>query len=106
MTSLAIASAVVACGAGLVAAWYWFKSSKVNIAPLGPDWGLPGTGSPIEPVTTEARLLDVAASSIRDDQKILQAFKEGARLSSVAAIWTAVSVAASATSAILGAFVN
>jgi len=48
--------AMIAAGTGLAAAFYWYKSSGFEIGPLGPKWGLPGTGMPIEPVDPEQKL--------------------------------------------------
>ena len=51
---------MVALGTGLVAAWQWYRSSKVAI---DPGWGLPGTGAYIEPVDPELRALDLQVAA-------------------------------------------
>lgn len=104
MKPLSIAFAILALCTGLVAAFFWYKSSKVPInSNRGPNWGLPGTGSLIEPVEPEMKALDLAAASIKDDQSIVEAIQRAGGLNQIAALWTAASVAASAMSAILGA---
>ncbi len=103
MKCASITFAIVALGTGLLAAFYWYKSSRITIGPTGPDWGLPGTGAHIEPVIPEAKALDMSVANMRDNQAVIDAIKIAAALNKVAALWTAASVTASAVSAILGA---
>jgi hypothetical protein len=102
--SISIAFAIVALGTGLIAAFYWYKSSKVPINQNhGPDWGLPGTGVPIEPVEPQRKTLDISIANIEGIIATNEAIKKAARLNQSAALWTAASVVSSACSAILGA---
>ena len=79
---------------GLTAAWYWYGSSKVAI---DPGWWSPGNPSGLmEPVELEAQQMAWTAAT-------LTAFNKAAPLNKKAALWTAVSVALGAASAILGA---
>src|SRR5262245_20128151 len=98
-----IAFAVVALLTGLTAATYWYLSSRVRISPGGPGWGLPGTGVPIEPFEPEAKALEMSVANMRDNQAVIDEIKKAAALNRIASLWTAVAVAASAISAILGA---
>lgn len=92
MKSVRIACAVIAAITGLVAAWHWYRSSKVDI---DPSWSLPRTGGRIEPVIPELRDLDLHAGT-------LAAFRDAAKLNKSAALWTALSVLAAAASSVLG----
>jgi hypothetical protein len=93
MKSASIACATIGLVTGLIAAWQWYKSSKVEI---DPGWSLPGTGGHTEPVIPELRDLDLHAGTIT-------AFRDAANLNKIAALWTAVTVLAAAASSIFGA---
>lgn len=93
MKPASIAFAVIALATGLIAAWNWYKSSKVTI---DPGWGLPGTGGYIEPVLQGHKQLDMDAATIRG-------FDNSSSLNKVASLWTAASVLAGGMSSILGA---
>jgi hypothetical protein len=87
-----IAMAVLALITGIVAARYWYRSSKVDIEPIWPT----GAGGPVEPGEHE------------DSQDgwiggALTAFSESARLNAKAAVWTAASVVFAAIASILSA---
>jgi hypothetical protein len=81
--------AIIALVSGLIAAWYWYKSSKV---PIDPGWS-----GPTEPVVPEQQQMDWTVA-------ILKATREVADLNKTAALWTALSVAFAAASTIVGAF--
>jgi hypothetical protein len=83
-------SFVVALGAGLcglIAAYYWYRSSFIE---YGPNWDF-------EPVVEEQKNMDRFVA-------IMKAAKESSRLNKSAARWTAASVVLSAASAIAGAW--
>jgi hypothetical protein len=96
MKCASIVLAVLACLAGLVAAWYWRESTKVQI---DTGWGLPGSGMLIEPINDTQKSLAWAVATI-------QAFNKASELSRTAALWTAGTVFLSALSAIAGAISN
>jgi len=101
---ISIAFAIVALVTGLLAARYWYRSSKVPFHPdRGPQWGLPGTGEPIEPVDPAMKALDVGIANMKDLEDAIETAKKTAGLNKIAALLTAISVAASGASAILGA---
>jgi hypothetical protein len=93
--------AMIAAGAGLAAAFYWYKSSGFKIRPLGPNWGLPGTGQPIEPSEPEQKALDMAVANWSDLQDAVNEINRAGRLNKIAAWLTGISVAASALSTVL-----
>ncbi|MGH8115675.1 MAG: hypothetical protein ACREPS_11580 [Rhodanobacteraceae bacterium] len=72
----------------MLAAWYWYKASRVQ-----PDPGWDGT-----------RLVEPGVHSMAQDAWIaamLQSASESARLNKIAALWTAVAVALNALAALL-----
>ena len=81
--------ALVAFGAGLVAAWNWYRASKVGITPL---WAKLGTMEPI------------GGSSEHWVIGIMDAAKESGSLNASAAIWTAVSVAGASFTSLISAW--
>lgn len=92
MRYASIAMAILASATGIVAASYWFLSSKVEIEPIWPT----GASGPVEPGEHE------------DSQDgwiggALTAFSESARLNAKAAMWTAASVIFAAIASILSA---
>jgi hypothetical protein len=93
---ISIALASLALLAGLIAAWYWYRSSQVDI---DPGWYPANPTGPSEPVDPEQRQMDWTAAK-------LKAFKEVAAWNKKAALWTAGSVGLSAASAIVGAFAS
>jgi hypothetical protein len=93
MKVASIILAIVAFVTGLIAARYWYRSSRVAI---DPGWGMPGTGGQIEPVLEELRGMDIQVATTG-------AFDGAGQLNAAAALWTAASAAASAVSSILGA---
>jgi|CXWL01.1.fsa_nt_gi hypothetical protein len=101
-----IVFAVVAFGAAVIAARYSSKAGKTEIGPGGPDWGLPGTGAHIEPVTTEGKVLDLSVASIKSDQAVREALGKTGGLNKIAVRWALASAAASLASAVLGAMAS
>ena len=89
---MVFAFALSALVTGLVAAWRWYQSSQV---PLAPGWTLPGQGGGIEP-------LDEACKAIGWSMAILQSQAEAAALNRKAALWTAGSVLLGGLSAAIG----
>lgn len=82
MKYLGAVLAALAFGTGLMAAWRWYQSSKVQI---DPGWWQPGSGRPIEPVGESAKAMDWSVAT-------LKAFNEASALNKKAAVWTAASV--------------
>lgn len=103
MKYASISFAVVALITGLVAAGYWFVSGMAKFGPVGPNWGLPETGAPTEPILLEQKVLANSVANMQDTQAVIDGIKKSSDLNRTAALWTAASVAASALSAILGA---
>jgi len=86
-----IAIAILAFVTGLVAAWYWYRASKIT---ADPGWGPNGLAEP--GVHSAAQDAWIAA--------MLQSASESARLNKIAALWTAVTVALTSISAIVASF--
>lgn len=102
MKYASIVLALFALVMGLIAARYWYKSSKVAIGPTGLNWGLPGTGALIEPFLPEQKALEMSVVSMMDDQAIIGAIKAAGGLNQIAALWTAASVVLAALSSVVG----
>lgn len=77
---------------GLVAAWYWYQSSRIQVEPIWPEGGL----GPVEP----GERMDAEAGWIGGT---LAANSKSAELNAKAAIWTACSVLLAGLSSILSA---
>lgn len=77
---------VLAAGMGFVAAYYWFRASKI---PIIPEWG------PIEPGDERYAHTGMTAG-------IMKAYSESAELNMKAARWTAVSVGLAAAGGLIG----
>ena len=60
MKILSIVLALAGGATGLIAAWRWYRSSRVSI---DPGWGLPGSGIAIEPVDPELKALDLQVAT-------------------------------------------
>jgi len=82
---LALAGAVT----GLIAARYWFKSSK---EPIQPPW-------PIEPADAQLSQMGWMAGMMEASTRV-------AKLNAIAACWTAVSVVFWAASTLLGSWAD
>lgn len=74
---------------GLVAAWYWFRSTRVPIDPLN---GNPNAIMPVEPAVERLAWL---AAQFRANQEV-------GRLNTIAASLTAVAVVLSTASSVVG----
>jgi hypothetical protein len=85
MNYAGIVTAVGAAICGLIAAYYWYKSSRVG---FWPDWEF-------EPVIDEQKNMDRFAA-------IMKGTESSSRLNSLAAGWTAISVILNVASAIAG----
>lgn len=87
MTTKCIAASLAVVGAvtGMLAAWYWFKSSRV---PTQPSW-------PTEPG-------DAQASQMGRMAGMMNASTKAAKLNAIAAGWTAVSVLLNVASTLVG----
>ena len=88
MKCASIALAVCAVVTGLIAAYYWYQSSKVQI---DPGW----TAEHPEPVVVELRQMDLNVA-------IYKWAETAASLNKAAALWTALSVALAGASSIVG----
>jgi hypothetical protein len=97
---LSVLCAVVAFGAGLVAARYGLKASKVEAEPTGPD--SPEIGAHSEPYTIEGKLLYWSAAGIQNDQAIREAMAKAGHLNRIVVHWALGASAAGLASAILG----
>jgi hypothetical protein len=96
MKSLAILLAFATCGTGIWAAWKWHMSSQVSVE-LGFAHPPLQVGGPPIPETEDAhslRRVELAAT--------WDAMNQTAYLNKLAAFWTAVSVALSAATTIVG----
>ncbi len=85
MRSITVAFAIAALGTGLMAARYWYKSSKIDVH----------SGWPVEPGDTMLAQIGWIAG-------IMENITKAAELNKLAAVWTAASVLLSAASAIVG----
>ena len=88
-----IALAGGARGTGLVAAWYWYRSSKVQVEPVWPQ----GVFGLVEPGETEGSQAGWITGT-------LTAYSKSADLNAKAALWTAGSVVLAAASSFVSAF--
>jgi hypothetical protein len=86
---LVIAMAIAAFMFGLAAAWYWWKSSSIEAEPLYPE------------VLTQ-NSTDLLLWQTMQLGGLLEAGKESARLNRIAAWLTAIAVALSAASTLIG----
>lgn len=103
---VSIVAAMIAFATGLHAAWKWLQASKVDVD-LG--YCLPGEPNPgtywrmgIELQRTPEPV-DPVLSQMNETAATWEAMSQGAALNKVAAKWTAISVAFSALSAVVGA---
>jgi hypothetical protein len=86
MKSIAVTGfAILALVTGLIAAWYWWQSTRVPVKNANPN-----------PRSWDATTLGLAAGTVT-------AYKEVSKLNKWAAIFTAISVVSSAISALVGA---
>lgn len=86
-----IAIAILAFATGLVAAWYWYRASKIT---ADPGWGPNGLAEPgVHSAAQDAWIV-----------AMLQSASESARLNKIAALWTAVTVALTGISSIAAVF--
>lgn len=83
MKWVSLAAVMVSFGAGMWAAWLWWRSSRVR---ANPEWvrdyrtGLPM--QPVDPTLTQMSWFDA----------LLRASEEAAALNARAALWTAITV--------------
>ena len=92
----ALALAALALTSGLIAALYWYRSTKPQI---DPGWGPPGSGRATEPEEEGAQALGwfFAAFIV---------LNETSNLNRKAALWTAASVGLSGASSLLSSLAN
>ena len=86
-----IVLAMLAFVTGLIAAWYWYRASKIT---ADPGWGHNGL---VEPGNRSAAKDAWIAA-------MLKSASESARLNKIAALWTAMAVALTGISSIAAAF--
>jgi hypothetical protein len=91
MKCVSIGLAVGALATGLIAAWFWYRSSIVQ---PDPGWSVANP----EPVIPELR-------QMAWNTAILAANTKSSDLNKTAALWTALSVALSGAASILGSLV-
>ena len=94
MKCMSIGFAILGVITGMVAAWIWYQSSLIQ---YHPNWGLPGTGNPIEPVDEEQKQADI-------NYALQNGLNEASRLNKNAALWTAISVFLNCLVALLSIF--
>lgn len=101
MKCVSIALALTALVTGLIAAWYWHRSTK--IVP-DPGWHMPGQpggftrkGYPRVPQPADSDAVDRAWNVAT-----MEAITDASDLSKVAALWTAASAVLSAASCVIG----
>lgn len=87
--ALLVVLMLAALGTGLMAAWCWFKASRVRVQP---SWD-------IEPADAEASMGGWIAGS-------MTAFAESGRLNKIAALWTAVAVILGTVANLYGAYLS
>jgi hypothetical protein len=92
MKCVSIALAVGALVSGLIAAFYWYKSSNVDI---DPGW----TVEHPEPVVPELKQMGWNSA-------MMNAITTSATLNKTAALWTALSVALGGASTIVGSLAS
>lgn len=85
LKTMSITISIVALVTGLLAAWDWFRASRVQPKP---NWR-------VEPVVP--KLADMGWTTAT-----LEAFEKAGRLNARAALWTALSVALGASSSLVG----
>jgi hypothetical protein len=92
MKYLAIILALMTLGFGLTAAWYWYKSSKVDTHPA---WQMiPWQMEPVERNdATDGWLVGIMVTA-----------KEASRLNAIAAKWTAAAIIAGCLTSIAGSW--
>ena len=88
---IAIALAIGGLISGLVAAWFWERTTRVSVDPLN------GDPHAIMPVLPAIEQLAWWAAQFRADQEI-------GRLNTLAARWTAAAVVLGALSSVVGLF--
>lgn len=88
---IAIALAIAGLTSGLLAAWFWARTTRVPVDPLD------GDPHAIMPVLPELEQLAWRAAQFRADQEI-------GRLNTLAARWTAAAVVLGALSSVVGLF--
>jgi hypothetical protein len=89
MKFASLSFAILALVTGLIAAYYWYQASKVEVVPL---WQELGTIEPLGGGDTHWIV------------GMLKAAQKSGALNKLAALWTAASVALSAFSAVIGAW--
>lgn len=85
-----IVIALLAFTAGLLAAWYWYKASRIQTVP---KWSYSGEASWAQ-----------AFGQHRWTEELIARTSESARLNKIAALWTAVTVALAGISSIAAVF--
>lgn len=93
MKMLGIGLAILAGITGIVAAIYWFRSSKVPVNPMWPE----GAFGPVEPGEHDASQDGWIAGMMESNAR-------AAELNAKAALWTAGSVLSAAAASILSVF--
>jgi hypothetical protein len=84
---LELVLAAVAFITGLLAAWYWYKASRIQTVP---KWGYSGEGHWAQ-----------ALGQHRWTEELITSTSESARLNKIAALWTAVAVMLNALAALI-----
>lgn len=87
MKYLELLLAAAAFITGLLAAWYWYKASRIQTVP---KWGYSGEGHWAQVLAQHYWTNDLRESAA-----------ESARLNKIAALWTAVAVALNAFAALI-----
>jgi len=96
MRAISVGLAIAALITGLIAAWHWYRSSRIMV---DPGWTEPGEPGPTEPVSERRQHREWTSATIA-------AFHDAAALNKTASFWTAGSVALGAASTIVGALAS
>jgi hypothetical protein len=102
LTAASILFALAALVAGLIAAHYWLKASKIEI---DPGWRVGYPASPADALRS-IEPADIQLSQMQWITETMKAIQESGDLNKIAARWTAVAVVFAAVSSVLGALAS
>ena len=85
--------ALATFASAIIAAWYWFKSSRIKVESVATAEG-----------ASISDVLELHMGAQTDIFTILHALRESSRLNKLAAVWTGVSAILTAVAAVTGPF--
>jgi len=113
MKTASIVTATIALFSGLIAAWYWYRSSQVDIIPEFAESSDNPSRRRKNESEFEYRIRILSQNRILPPDWQIQwaaatrfAFQDSGHFNAIAAIWTAISVVASGASTFLGALAS